>query len=113
LKAELDKLKKGDNSYSGLIKILANSEYLKASYLEIKSKPGNMSKGMDDTTLDGISNDWFTKTAEDIKTGKYNFAPSRRVLIPKPGKKEFRPLNVGNPRDKIIQKALTMLLEAI
>ena len=36
-------------------------------------------------------------------------------MIPKLGNKELRPLSVGNPREKkkIIQKALTVLLEAI
>jgi group II intron reverse transcriptase/maturase len=34
-------------------------------------------------------------------------------MIPKPGKSEKRPLGVGSPRDKIIQKALSVILEAI
>lgn len=72
-----------------------------------------MSKGTDDTTLDGISIKWFEKTASDLLTGNFSFSPARRVMIPKPGKKEKRPLSVANPRDKIIQKALTVVLEAI
>jgi retron-type reverse transcriptase len=34
-------------------------------------------------------------------------------MIPKPGKTELRPLSVGNPREKVIQKALTVLLQSI
>jgi len=34
-------------------------------------------------------------------------------MIPKPGKKELRPLSVASPRDKIVQKALAVVLEAI
>jgi retron-type reverse transcriptase len=34
-------------------------------------------------------------------------------MIPKPGKSEKRPLGVGSPRDKIIQKALSVILETI
>lgn len=112
-KHEVNLLLKGDGTYNGLIRILSNPLFLQACYLEIKSKPGNMSKGTDDTTLDGINIKWFEKTANDLLTGNFSFSPARRVMIPKPGKKEKRPLSVANPRDKIIQKALTVVLEAI
>jgi retron-type reverse transcriptase len=72
-----------------------------------------MSKGINPETLDGINHTWYEKTVKDLKAGKFNFQPSRRVKIPKAGKKELRPLSVGNPRDKIIQKAITVVLEAI
>ena len=109
----MNKLRKGDNKYYGLVRILANSDFLKYCYLEIKSKPGNMTPGSERTTLDGISEKWFTETAGAIKTGKYRFPPGRKVLIPKQGKTERRPLGVGGPRSKIVQKALTMILQVI
>ena len=34
-------------------------------------------------------------------------------MRPKQGKKELSSLSVGKPRDKIVQKALTVLMEAI
>lgn len=34
-------------------------------------------------------------------------------MIPKPGKSELRPLSVGNLRDKIVQKALVIVLEEL
>lgn len=34
-------------------------------------------------------------------------------MIPKPGKKEERPLGVGAPREKIIQKGMQVILETI
>ena len=113
LQAGLDKLRKKDNKYYGLVNILADPEFLKYCYLEIRSKPGNMTTGSLNTTLDGISEKWFTQTAEAIKSGKYRFAPGRKVLIPKPGKTERRTLGVGGPREKIVQKALTMILQVI
>jgi len=51
--------------------------------------------------------------SKDIKTGAINFTPARRVMIPKPGKTEKRPLGVGAPREKIIQKGLQIILETI
>lgn len=111
-KKELNKYKTGEK-YNGIINILSNPTFLQACYLEIKSKPGNMSKGITPETLDGINLGWFERIASRIHTGKFKFSPTRRVLIPKPGKTELRPLSVGNPREKIIQKALTVLLEEI
>ena len=113
IKAELDNYMNKSGMYNGIINILANPLFLQACYLEIKGKPGNMSKGVTTETLDGINLEWFESIAKEIKTGKFNFSPTRRVMIPKPGKKELRPLSVGNPREKIVQKALTMLMETI
>jgi len=49
----------------------------------------------------------------DLKSGKIQFTPARRVMIPKPGKSEKRLLGVGAPREKIIQKGLQMILEVV
>jgi retron-type reverse transcriptase len=46
-----------------------------------------------------------------MKRGKYEFPPARRTYIPKPGKKEKRPLTIASPRDKVVQKAIQMVLE--
>jgi len=112
-KIELNKYMSKNGKYNGIINILSNPLFLQACYLEIKSKPGNMSKGVTNETLDGINIKWFENIAQDIKSGKLKFSPTRRVMIPKPGKNELRPLSVGNPIEKIVQKALTVLLESI
>lgn len=72
-----------------------------------------MTKGTTRETLDGISFEWFERIASVIRDGSFKFEPARRVMIPKPGKRERRPLGVGNPRDKIVQKGLRIVLEAI
>jgi len=103
----------GDTKYNGLIKILADPGFLQFCYMLIKGKPGNMSKGITKETLDGISYEWFTKTAAEIRSGKLRPTPARRVMIPKPGRTEKRPLGVGAPREKIVQKGLQIILETI
>lgn len=50
--------------------------------------------------------------AEELKSGKFQFKPNRRIEIPKANGKT-RPLGIGSPRDKIVQKALHSILEAI
>ncbi len=45
--------------------------------------------------------------------GSFKFPPARRIYIPKPGKKEKRPLSIANPRVKVVQKALELVLSRI
>jgi len=47
-----------------------------------------------------------------IKKGLFNFKPNRRLEKPKANGKT-RPLDISSPRDKIVQKALHAVLEAI
>jgi group II intron reverse transcriptase/maturase len=111
--SRLEQYKDENNKYNGIIRILADPGFLQFCYMLIKGKPGNMSAGITRETLDGISYEWFCKVSEELKTGKFKFTPARRVIIPKPGKKEGRPLGVGSPKEKIVQKGLQVILEAI
>jgi len=95
------------------MKILSDPYYLVKSYDEIKSRPGNMIKGSNHVTLDKLTFDWFEKTAKLIKTNQYEFSSSRRVEIPKPNSTKTRPLTIASPRDKIVQKAVQLILQAI
>jgi len=82
------------------------------AYDKLKSKPGNMTPGISPETLDGISIVELEKIIDKLRTEKFQFSSSRRVYIPKKdgGK---RPLSVGNPRDKIVQEVMRMILEAM
>ena len=111
--SELNKYKTSEGKYNGIIRIL-DSNLLQTCYSLIKSNPGNMTPGTENTTLDGINLEWFYKTATDIKEGRFKFSPARQTLIPKPNKPgEYRPLLIASPREKIVQKALQVLLNAI
>lgn len=63
------------------------------------------------TTLDGISLKYLDRIGKKIRSGKFEFSPARRVQIPKPGKKETRPLDIASPREKIVQKAIQQVME--
>lgn len=63
------------------------------------------------TTLDGISLNYLDRIGSKIRAGKFEFTPARRVQIPKPGKKETRPLDIASPREKIVQKAIQQVME--
>jgi len=100
--------------YTNLTKIfLSNPEFLKFAYYHIKNKPGNPTPAIAFETLDAINQNWFEKIAKDIAEGKYTFQNCRRIYIPKTDKKQYHPITIRNPRDKITQKAMQIILEEI
>jgi RNA-directed DNA polymerase len=50
---------------------------------------------------------------ERAKSGLYRAPPVRRVWIPKPGGRELRPIGVPAFEDKVLQRAVAMVLEAV
>jgi group II intron reverse transcriptase/maturase len=82
------------------------------AYNRIKSKPGNMTPGVDDETLDGFSYEIIERLVEEMKTESYQCKPVRRTYIPKANGK-LRKLGIPSVRDKIVQEAVKMILEAI
>jgi group II intron reverse transcriptase/maturase len=109
----LYKFRTHDNKYNKFISLLSDPYFLIACYREIRGKQGNMTRGIGRETLDGLSWEWFEKVAEELKSGKFKFSVSRRIEIPKPNSNKTRPLTIASPRDKIVQKALQVILEAI
>nr|YP_009710072.1 hypothetical protein [Coleochaete scutata]QFU80177.1 hypothetical protein [Coleochaete scutata] len=109
-------LQRQGGKVTNLLEFISDPETLLAAYEQIKSKPGNLTAGADPEreTLDGLSKDWILRSSRALRAGNYKFRPARRVLIPKPKKPgETRPLTVVAPRDKIIQQAMKIGLEAI
>lgn len=96
----------------GIMKMISDVEILKLAYMKIKSKPGKMTKGTDDMTLDGIDLKYFTDLAIMLGSGRYQPTPVRRVMIPKPSGGE-RPLGIPSPRDKIVEEAIRLILDSI
>lgn len=117
LTTELTKIvrnqKNKDGRYGNLIQIIGDPSTLRLAYLLIKSNTGIATKGTSEETLDGINTNIISKMSKDILEGKMRFSPVRRVEIPKPGRKGFRPLGISSPRQKIVQKAIEMTLNVI
>lgn len=83
------------------------------AYERLKSKPGNMTPGSDEQTLDGYGMENIQKTIALLRTEQYQPNPVRRVYIPKKAKGKYRPLGVPSPRDKLVQECVRLILEAI
>ena len=117
---ELNKYKTKDGKFNGIIRII-DSMMLQTCYSLIKSKPGNMTPGTESINLDSLDLEWIEKTTKDIQEGRFKFSPARQILIQKPNNKgQLRsccsPLifaSFASPREKIVQKALQVLLNAI
>lgn len=106
----LKDLRSKNGQYVHLTKfLLSNTHFLKFAYYHTKNKLGNATL----ETLDAISHDWFEKTAKDISEGTYIFQNVRRIRIPKADKKKNRYVIIRNSRDKIVQKAMQIILEEI
>lgn len=85
-----------EHKFTSLIGIIANPTVLTLAYELIKSKQGN----------DGL--EWINKTSKQLHAGQFKFKPSR---LGKPS--DSRPLGIINPREKVVQKAIQMVLEAV
>jgi group II intron reverse transcriptase/maturase len=112
----LEKIKiyKKNKNYIGLTNyFLTDPNFLVLAYLQIKNYPGNMTGAVDKVTLDGINKNWFFNSARKINTNTYQFKPARIIEIPKSNSEGFRPLTIGSPRDKIIQKAISLIINQI
>jgi len=77
----------------------------------------NGAPGIDRTTLAEVEEYGVTQLldelASDLKDGTWRPLPARRVLIPKPGSAEQRPLSIPSVRDRIVQAAVKIVLEPI
>lgn len=95
------------------IKNIANLKNLVAAYELIKSKASNITVATDKVTLDGINIESLTKVQSRLRGGTYEFPPASKIQIPKAGINETRSLTIASPRDKIVQKAIQLVMEPL
>ncbi len=95
-----------------LYRLLYKPDLYLLAYERIKSKPGNLTPGSDGTTLDGFSLEMIDELIQEMRTEHFHFKPVRTTFIPKPNGRH-RKLGIPCIRDKIVQEALRLILEAI
>lgn len=98
--------------YERLYRNLYNKEFFLLAYARLASKEGNMTKGIDHSTIDGMSMEKIEKLIELLKIEQYQPKPVRRICIPKANGK-MRPLGIPSFEDKLVQEVIRMILEAI
>lgn len=97
-----------DNIYH----ILYDPNIYDLAYSQIKSNPGNMTPGSDGSTLQGWNQETIQYIVPQMKNESFKFTPARVVEIPKPDG-TMRQLMVAPPKDKIVQRIIAWILEAI
>lgn len=95
-----------------LYRLLYRPDLYELAYEKIKSKPGNMTPGSDGRTLDGYSHQVISDLIGSLRDESFQFQPVQRTYVPKSNGKQ-RPLGIPSPRDKVVQEAMRLILEAI
>lgn len=108
----LSEMKVLSGKYTGLYNLISSEKLLLAAYHSIKSKTENFNHGADASNLDGLSPEVLKHLTEELRSEKFKFKPVRKELIKKANGK-VRPLGIPSPVDKVIQKAMAILLELI
>ncbi len=97
-----------------LYRLMYREELYVIAYEAIKSQPGNMTPGIDKSTLDGISLEKTIRPIiEKIRSEQFQFSKGRRIYIPKASGSGMRPLTIAPPREKVVQEVIRMILDAI
>jgi group II intron reverse transcriptase/maturase len=107
-KANSNKDWKNDDLY----RLLYRADLYILAYERIKSKPGNMTAGTDGETLDGFSLEAIESIIQEMRTEQFRFKPVRTTFIPKANGK-MRKLGIACVRDKVVQEAMRLILEAL
>ena len=87
---------------------------LRAAFTRVKANGG--AAGVDHQTIEGFEASLdanLERLSLELRTGTYRPQGVRRVWIPKPGKKEKRPLGIPTVRDRVAQTALRNAIEPI
>jgi RNA-directed DNA polymerase len=107
---------KSDKTYRfwGIFVHITKPETLEETYRAAKRKGG--APGLDGQTFEDIERtgrpEFLASVREELITGRYKPKPNRRVDIPK-GNGKFRTLQIPCIRDRVVQGAVKLILEAI
>lgn len=113
LKQMVIKCKNKDRRYGNLIQIIGSPSIINIAYLMVKSNSGIPVKKVDGTTLNSANLKNIKTLSRDTLRGLIKFSPVKRVLIPKLGKTVFRFLSLSSLGEKIVQKAIELILTAV
>lgn len=83
------------------------------AYLNIQGNKGALTRGTDQTTMDGYSPERAANLVELIRERRYKPKPVRRAKIPTKVAGKMRPLGIPSADDKLVQEVVRMILERI
>lgn len=101
-----------DGVFTRLYRYLLREDIYYAAYQKLYANKGATTKGADNDTADRFSDQYVKGLIQELCDGSYRANPVRREYIKKRNGK-MRPLGIPSFRDKLLQEAVRMILEAI
>jgi group II intron reverse transcriptase/maturase len=101
-----------DGVFTRLYRYLLREDIYYAAYQKLYANKGAMTPGANDDTADGFGKEYVHTLINELSSGAYQPKPVRREYIKKTNGK-MRPLGIPSFRDKLLQEAVRMFLEAI
>ena len=104
---------KGGRWFSLVDKVYAERT-LRLAWERVKRNHG--SAGVDRQSIEAFAaraDRYLAELANDLRAGTYRPQSVRRVMIPKSGRPEKRPLGIPTVKDRVVQTALKLVLEPI
>ena len=83
------------------------------AYGNIKNNTCTFTPGIESATLEGFGRKNLDLLLSKLQSETWQPQPARKVMIPKSGKEEKRPLGVQGPEEEVVQSAVYRILEAI
>ncbi|MEF2246446.1 group II intron reverse transcriptase/maturase [Paenibacillus sp. IITD108] len=107
--------KEGKRSFYGLLELATSPAAIITAIHKIKANQGSNTPGPDGQRIKDILKMEHEEVIKIFQNKLSNYSPGqiRRKLIPKPGKKEMRPLGIPNISDRIIQEIVRNVIEPI
>jgi group II intron reverse transcriptase/maturase len=108
-----------DESYRELWNWITDPRNLRCAWHRVAANKGKRTPGIDGKTVGSIRREigeraYLEELRNALRCGAYAPSPSRRKLIPKPGKPgQFRALGIPTVTDRVVQGAVKQLLEPI
>lgn len=101
-----------DEVFTKLFRYLLRPDIYYVAFQNLYANNGAGTRGVDDDTADGFSEDKVKQTIEALKNGTYEPKPVRRTYIQKKNGK-MRPLGLPTFTDKLVQDVIRMVLQAV
>ena len=103
---------KPEVKFDKLFQKLYNTDLWLMAYESIAPNPGNMTKGVNDKTVDGMSMERIQATIADLRASRFKPTPVRRTYVEK-ANGNLRPIGIPSFEDKLLQTVAKFILEAI
>ena len=101
-----------DEIFTKLFRYTLRPDIYFVAYQNLYANNGAATKGVNEDTADGFSEEYVNQIIESLKNGTYTPKPVRRTYIKKANGK-MRPLGLPTFSDKLVQDVIRMILQAI